>query len=217
MEVVEKLKKKKIKTITYGLDKKNDFNKLSFNLSIPGDHNRRNALATIAVADIVGIESKVVQEAIINFRGAHRRFEIMGEKDGVLVIDDYGHHPTEISALLSGVKEKYPKKNIVTVFWPHQYRRTKVFLKRFPEALSLSDKIVIKEIFFVPGRDEKTAISGKDIVDLINLEKKGKAVFIENDEEIVSYLKKILTPNDVLVTVGIPPVYKIANMFLGKK
>jgi UDP-N-acetylmuramate--alanine ligase len=217
IEVVEKLKKKKIKTITYGLDKKNDFCELSFNLSIPGDHNRRNALATVAVADIVGIESKVVEEAIINFRGAHRRFEIMGEKNGVLVIDDYGHHPTEIAALLSGVKEKYPDRKIVTVFWPHQYKRTKAFLKRFPKALSLSDKIVIKEIFFVPGRDEKIDVSGKDIVDLINLEEKGKAVFIESDQEILNYLKNILTPDNVLVTVGIPPVYKIANMFLGKK
>jgi len=217
LEVIEKLKKEKIKTITYGLDKKNDFSKLSFNLSIPGDHNRRNALATVAVADIVGIKSEVVQKAIINFRGAHRRFEILGEKNDVLVIDDYGHHPTEIAALLSGVKEKYPDRKIVTVFWPHQYKRTKTFLKKFPQALSLSDKIVIKEIFFVPGRDEKNEVSGKDIVDLVNQKKSGKAVFIDDDKKIVEYLNSILESGDVLVTVGIPPVYKIANMFLGKK
>jgi UDP-N-acetylmuramate--alanine ligase len=216
LEVVEKLKKKKTKTITYGLGKENDFSDLSFDLSIPGDHNRRNALATVAVADILGVESKIVQEAITNFRGAHRRFEIMGEKNGVVVIDDYGHHPTEIAALLSGVREKYPEKNIITVFWPHQYKRTKAFLKKFPETLSPSDKIVIKEIFFVPGRDEKVDVSGQDIVDLINSKEKGKAVFIEKDEKILKYLQKILSPGDVLVTVGIPPVYKIANMFLGK-
>lgn len=217
LEVVKELKKKKIKTITYGLDKKNDFNELPFDLSIPGDHNRRNALATLAVADIVNAGPKVVEEAIVNFHGAHRRFELIGEKDGVLVIDDYGHHPTEIAALLSGVKEKYPDRKVVTVFWPHQYKRTKAFLKKFPKALSISDKIVIKEIFFVPGRDEKTNVSGKDIVDLVNQEKSGKAVFINDDKKIVEYLNSILESGDVLVTVGIPPVYNIANMYLGKK
>ena len=217
LEVVEELKKKKIKTITYGLGKKNDFNELPFDLSIPGDHNRRNALATLAVADVVNAGPKVVEEAIANFRGAHRRFELMGEKNGVLVIDDYGHHPTEIAALLSGVKEKYPDRRVVTVFWPHQYKRTKAFLKKFPKALSISDKIVIKEIFFVPGRDEKINVSGKDIVDLINQEKSGKAVFINDDKKIVEYLNGILESGDVLVTVGIPPVYNIANMYLGKK
>jgi len=217
LEVVEELKKKKIKTITYGLGKKNDFNELPFDLSIPGDHNRRNALATLAVADIVNAGPKVVEEAIVNFHGAHRRFELIGEKDGVLVIDDYGHHPTEIAALLSGVKEKYPDRKVVTVFWPHQYKRTKAFLKKFPKALSISDKIVIKEIFFVPGRDEKTNVSGKDIVDLVNQEKSGKAVFINDDKKILEYLNSILESGDILVTVGIPPVYKIANMYLGKK
>ncbi|HPL01870.1 MAG TPA: UDP-N-acetylmuramate--L-alanine ligase [bacterium] len=217
LEVVKELKKKKIKTITYGLGKKNDFNELPFDLSIPGDHNRRNALATLAVADIVNAGPKVVEEAIVNFHGAHRRFELIGEKDGVLVIDDYGHHPTEIAALLSGVKEKYPDRKVVTVFWPHQYKRTKAFLKKFPKALSISDKIVIKEIFFVPGRDEKTNVSGKDIVDLVNQEKSGKAVFINDDKKIVEYLNSILESGDILVTVGIPPVYNIANMYLGKK
>ena len=217
LEVVKELKKKKIKTITYGLGKKNDFNELPFDLSIPGDHNRRNALATLAVADIVNAGPKVVEEAIVNFHGAHRRFELIGEKDGVLVIDDYGHHPTEIAALLSGVKEKYPDRKVVTVFWPHQYKRTKAFLKKFPKALSISDKIVIKEIFFVPGRDEKTNVSGKDIVDLVNQEKSGKAVFINDDKKILEYLNSILESGDILVTVGIPPVYKIANMYLGKK
>ena len=76
---------------------------------------------------------------------------------------------------------------------------------------------MIKEIFFVPGRDEKTNVSGKDIVDLVNQEKSGKAVFINDDKKILEYLNSILESGDILVTVGIPPVYKIANMYLGKK
>lgn len=205
-----------IKIIKYGLDKNNDISDLSFKLSLPGDHNRRNALATIAVAKVLGIGEKVVEKAIKDFRGAKRRFEIKGEKKGVVAIDDYGHHPTEIAALLSGVREKYPKKKIIAVFWPHQYKRTKVFLKKFPPAFDLASKVIIKEIFFVPGRDKKLAVSGRNIVDLINQKEKDKAMFINDDEEIVEFLNKNLSPDYILITIGIPPIYKVADKFLAK-
>ncbi|OIN89802.1 UDP-N-acetylmuramate--L-alanine ligase [Candidatus Berkelbacteria bacterium CG1_02_42_45] len=215
-ELIKK-KNKNLRIITYGLGQDNKVNKLDFELAIPGDHNRRNALATIAVANILGINRKIVKKAIKNFRGAKRRFEIKGKKNGVVVIDDYGHHPTEIAALLAGVKEKFPKKKIVAVFWPHQYKRTKVFLAKFSAAFKVADKVVIKEIFFVPGRDKKSNVSGKDIVDLINRERGGKAVFINNDQAIIKFLRENLTQRNVLVTVGIPPVYKIAEGFLGAR
>lgn len=205
------------KVIKYGLGEKNDVKELGFELSVPGDHNRRNALAALAVAKMIGVDKTVVAEAIKGFKGAHRRFEIKDEKNGVTVIDDYGHHPTEIAALLSGVKEKYPDKKILAVFWPHQYKRTKVFLNKFPSALEIADKIIIKEIFFVPGRDKKLPVSGKDIVDLINSDHPGKAEFIDSDGEIIKSLNKILNDEYVLVTIGIPPVYKIADQYLGKK
>lgn len=211
------IKNNKIKIITYGLNKSNDIYRLSFKLSLPGDHNRRNALAAIAVAKVLGIETKIVESAISDFHGAHRRFEIKGKKNGVVVIDDYGHHPTEIAALLSGVKEKYPRKKITAVFWPHQYKRTKVFLQKFPPAFDQADKVIIKEIFFVPGRDKKLDVSGRDIVNLINQKEKNKAKFIDDEEQIVEYLNQNLSSNDVLVTVGIPPIYKVADKFLGGK
>ncbi len=215
-DTVEKIENKKLEIIKYGLGETNDIKNLPFELSIPGDHNRRNALATIAVAKVLNISEDVVETAISDFHGANRRFEIKGEKDGVLVIDDYGHHPTEIAALLSGVKEKYPKKKVMAVFWPHQYRRTKDLLEKFPAAFVDADKVIIKEIFFVPGRDIKLDVSGKDIVDLINNVDEGKAEFIDSDTEIVKKLEESLTPDWVLVTVGIPPVYKIADAYLGK-
>ncbi len=211
------IKNDKIDIIKYGLDKNNEISDLPFELLLPGDHNRRNALATIAVAKVLGIENNIVKLVISKFRGAHRRFEIKGEKNGVTVIDDYGHHPTEIAAFLSGVKEKFPEKKIVAVFWPHQYKRTKVFLDKFPAALKLADRVIIKEIFFVPGRDIKLNVSGRDIVNLINKIEKDKARFIDDDDEIVDWLNKNLNSGDILVTVGIPPVYKIADKYLGRK
>jgi len=208
---------KNISKITYGLDKGNQVNDLSFELQIPGDHNRRNALAAIAVSNAVGIEATIVEKAIESFRGAHRRFEILGEKDGVLVIDDYGHHPTEIKAVLSGLKEKYSDKKIFAVFWPHQFKRTLALLPKFKDAFSLVDNMIIKEIFFVPGRDEKLDISGADIVDLINEDGKNRAVFIDDDEKIIEYLNANLNSDYVLATIGIPPVYKIAKEYLGER
>ena len=217
MRVYDNLVRSERQTVTYGLCRENQFNQLGFELSIPGDHNRRNALATVAVANQLGIDIEIVNSAISNFSGAHRRFEILGKKNGTVVIDDYGHHPTEIAAFLSGVKEKYPDKKIFTVFWPHQYKRTRAFLEKFPQALSLSSKIIIKEIFFVPGRDEKSNISSMDIVDSINRQQGEKALFIDDDDKIVNYLNDNLDDKYVLVTVGIPPIYKVAKKFLGQK
>lgn len=215
LEAVESLKSK-VEIIKYGLDENNDIKNLPFELSIPGDHNRRNALAAIAIAKIINIKIDIVEDAIKNFKGANRRFQIKGEKNGVVVVDDYGHHPTEIVALLSGVKEKYPGKKILTVFWPHQYKRTKDLLDKFPAAFTGADEVIIKEIFFVPGRDKKLDVSSQDIVNLINKNDAGKAKFINDDSEILKNLEKDLSSDWVLVTVGIPPIYKIADAYLGK-
>lgn len=215
IDAIEEIKNIDAKIIKYGLGVENEVKDLPFKLSIPGDHNRRNALATIAVAGILDIEVSIVESAISNFHGADRRFQIKGEKNGVVVIDDYGHHPTEIAALISGVREKYPDKKIMTVFWPHQYERTKTLLDKFPGAFAGADKVIVKEIYFVPGRDRKLDVSGRDIVDLINKEKTGKAEFIDDNDRIVKTLEEKLNSDWVLVTVGIPPVYKIADAYLG--
>lgn len=214
LDTIKQIKNSKAKVITYGLNKDNEINDLPFELSIPGDHNRRNALAAIAVSKELKIDEQVVESAIRNFHGADRRFQIKGEKNGVTVIDDYGHHPTEIAALLSGVREKYSDKKILAVFWPHQYKRTKVFLKKFPPALEIADKVIIKEIFFVPGRDVKEDVTSKDIVDLINQDQPDKAEYINDDTEILKRIREILSSDWVLVTVGIPPIYQVADEYL---
>jgi UDP-N-acetylmuramate-alanine ligase len=115
------------------------------------------------------------------------------------------------------VKEKYPNKKIMAVFWPHQFERTKTLLEKFPPALEIADKIIIKEIFFVPGRDKKLDVSGRNIVDLINRDCSGKAEFIDDDKIILQKLDQELSRNWILVTVGIPPIYKIADAYLGKE
>jgi len=182
-------------------------------LAIPGQHNILNALAIVALADNLHIKYEVVRSTLVGFLGAHRRFEVKGQYNGADLVDDYGHHPTEIKTTIAALTERYPDKKKIVVFWPHQYKRIKPLLAEFGNAFREANEVIIKPIYFVPGRDEKLDISSEDLVTEIN-KKKNIAKFIATDEEIVSYLKKELNQTMVLLTIGIPPVYKIADKLL---
>lgn len=213
MDAIDKIKTK-AKIIYYGFTSEK-YNKLPFKLNIPGKHNVVNALSILALSDLLGIQNNIFKKTLLGFKGAKRRFEKKGQFNGADLIDDYGHHPTEISATLSALKEKYPKKERIVIFWPHQYKRIKSLLKEFSKAFRDADLVIIKPIFFVPGRDEKLDISSSDLVGL--LKKKGKnALYLENDNQIIEYLLKKLTNQSVLLTIGIPPVYKIIDKLLEK-
>jgi len=207
LEAIEK-SGTKAKVIYYGFSAEvYNISKLNYELGVLGEHNRLNALSVIALADYLGIDSKVVEETLKNFHGAKRRMEYKGHVNGAKIFDDYGHHPTEIVATISAIKEKYVDKQLTVVFWPHQYKRIKPLMKNFAEAFALADNVIIKPIFLVPGRDEKLDISSENITTLIG----EKAQVIETDAEIVDYLKNNLDEESVLLTIGIPPVYKIAE------
>lgn len=191
------------------------YNKLDFKLAIPGKHNIQNALSVVALADHLGIDQDIVKLILTQFSGAHRRFELIGNYKGADIIDDYGHHPTEIEMTISALKERYPDKEKIVLFWPHQYKRIKPLLSKFSKAFNGADKVILKPIFFVPGRDEMLDIDSKDLA--IEINKNGeKAIVIEDDADIVKHLEKELNEKTVLLTIGIPPVYKIANKLLGK-
>jgi len=208
VDVIER-SKTKAKIIYYGKNSEK-YNSLRFDLRIPGKHNRLNALSIIALADYLKVDSKVVKNTLENFKGAKRRFEFKGNVNGSDIIDDYGHHPTEIRATIDALSERYPSKKKIVVFWPHQYKRIKPLLNEFASAFSEADEVILKPIFLVPGRDEKLDVSSKDLADLIS--RSGREVkIIDSDEEIVELLKKELDKNTVLLTIGIPPVYKIAE------
>jgi len=215
-DVLSKVKTK-AKVIYYG--KSSDkFNKLDFELTVPGGHNVLNALAAVALGDYLNIDKEIIKNTLKNFKGARRRFEFKGSFNGADLIDDYGHHPTEIEATLNSLFEKYSGKKKVVVFWPHQYKRIKPFIKQFAQAFKKADEIILKPIFLVPGRDEKLNISSNDLARLINRANgHNVAKVIETDSEIISYLKKDLNKETVLLTIGIPPVYKIADGLIEKE
>jgi UDP-N-acetylmuramate--alanine ligase len=211
LDVITK-SKTKAEVIFYGRDAKK-YNNIDFEMAIPGKHNLQNAMSILALADYLKIKKEVVVEVLSKFKNAHRRFELKGKYNGADLIDDYGHHPTEIKSTLSALKERYPDKHRIVVFWPHQYKRILSLLKEFSVSFADADEVIVKPIFFVPGRDEVLDISSEDLVSAIN-KNTNNAKYFASDEEIVRYLKGVLSKDTVLLTIGIPPVYKISDEIL---
>ena len=199
--------------ITYGFDPSFDFYATQINLSVPGRHNASNALAAIALAVTMGLDTDAIVKGLDSFGGANRRFQYKGSVDGVTVIDDYAHHPTEIRATLTAA-ENYPHKRLVLVFQPHTYSRTKAFLDDFADVLSMADVVVLADIF--AAREKNTfGVSSKDI--LARLKAKGtESYYFPSFEEIEKFLLKKCMNGDLLITMGAGNVVEIGEAILGK-
>ncbi|MBR1932048.1 MAG: UDP-N-acetylmuramate--L-alanine ligase [Lachnospiraceae bacterium] len=182
-------------------------------LQVPGDHNVSNALAAIALADLVGIDSDISAKALHSFTGTDRRFEYKGSIGGVTIIDDYAHHPTEITATLSAAA-KYPHKTLWCVFQPHTYTRTKAFLGDFAKALSAADRIVLADIYAARETDNLGISSEtlKQEIEALGHECSYFATF----DEIENFLLENCINGDLLITMGAGDVHKIGEKLLGQ-
>ncbi len=187
-----------------------------FNLGSKGEHNVYNALAAIALADLLGIESATVHRSLRLFTGTQRRFEEKGCKNGITIIDDYAHHPTEITATLKTARN-YPHRMIWCVFQPHTYTRTKAFLSDFATALSLADKVLLPDIYAAREKDT-LGISSMDLQDALrNLGTECYYFPTPNGfGEIEKYILKNCEENDLLITMGAGDVVKIGENLLAK-
>lgn len=182
-------------------------------LSVPGRHNASNALAAIALAVTMGLDTAAIAKGLDAFGGADRRFQYKGCVDGVTIIDDYAHHPTEIRATLTAA-QNYPHKRLVLVFQPHTYSRTKAFLADFADVLSMADVVVLADIY--AAREQNTfGISSKDILALLQ-EKGTEAYYFPSFEEIEKFLLKSCVHGDLLITMGAGNVVEIGEALLGK-
>ncbi|HOX41051.1 MAG TPA: cyanophycin synthetase [bacterium] len=213
--------------IPYGITTQD--NVLGFVPALPGKHNLQNSLAVLSLARFLGLGLEPVRKVLSTFQGARRRFEIKGTFNGAVIIDDYGHHPSEIKATISGLVERYPDKKKVVIFWPHQYKRIQPLLSEFGDSFQGADEVILKPIYYVPGRDEILDVRSEDIAKLINEGERAtqlrqgyagqegrKARVVQEDGEIVDYLKTIADKDTVILTIGIPPVYKIAEALAGE-
>jgi len=191
-------------------------NYIPISLSVPGKHNILNSLAAFAVCEQLGIKEEIIKKALKNFKGVDRRFEIKGKFKNITIIDDYGHHPTEIKATLAAVRQRYPDNRVIAIFQPHQYSRTRFFLDDFAQAFGKANLVIVPEIYFVrDSAEEKRLVNSKNLVDKIK-ESKGNALYIPDFVSIVNYLLKIIRPFDVVLTIGAGPVYQIADELVRK-
>lgn len=184
----------------------------AFSLCVPGEHNICNALAALALADLLGTPAETANAALLDFHGTDRRFEYKGSIGGVTIIDDYAHHPTEITATLKAAAS-CPHTNVWCVFQPHTYSRTKAFLKDFAKALSLADKVVLADIYASRERDT-LGISSKNLLE--ELQALGcEAYYFPSFDEIENFLLQNCINGDLLITMGAGDIVKVGENLLG--
>ncbi|MBR9936365.1 UDP-N-acetylmuramate--L-alanine ligase [Oscillospiraceae bacterium Marseille-Q3528] len=182
-------------------------------LKVPGIHNVSNALAVIALCDRLSIPAETIRKGLLAFEGTDRRFESKGTFQGVTVIDDYAHHPTEIAATLTAARN-YPHRTIWCVFQPHTYTRTKALLPEFARALKLADKVVLADIYAARETDT-LGISSRTLQEA--LQKEGaEAYYFPSFEQIENFLKKNCVHGDLLITMGAGDVVNIGENLVEK-
>ena len=180
-------------------------------LSVIGIHNVSNSLAAIAEAYLRDIPAEVIKRALLSFTGTERRFEKKGVREGVTVVDDYAHHPTEIAATLHAALG-YPHKRLFVVFQPHTFTRTLALRNEFVQALSIADVVVLADIYAAREVDDGE-ISSRDLAD--DLGKMGKeAYYFPSFEKIVEFLKKNCVNGDLLITMGAGNVVNVGISLL---
>ena len=184
----------------------------TFALPIPGLHNVQNALAALAVSDYLGLDLTDVRETLRRFQGTRRRFEVKGEVDGIVVIDDYAHHPTQIRATLATARKCYPDREVWAVFQPHTYSRTKALLDEFAESFADADHVIVTEIYAAREFDD-LGVSAADIVARMD---HPEARYIPGLNEATDHLLDHLKRGDVLITLGAGDGHKVGEGVLVK-
>ncbi len=168
-----------------------------FYLNVPGKHNVKNALATIAVARELQIPFEQIRDALVQFKGVERRFQIIGEGKGIIIVDDYAHHPTEVEATLESAKTGWPERRIVAVFQPHLYSRTQSFHQDFARVLSRADLTVVTDVY--PARERPVpGVNGQLIVEGLTNE----GYYVADKHRLADFLLSRLHPNDMVLFLG---------------
>ncbi len=178
-------------------------------LNVPGQHNMNNAMAAVAVGRIVGLEFQAVAKALRAFRGVHRRFEVLGDVNGVSIVDDYAHHPTEVKATLKAAQQTKANR-VIGVFQPHRYTRTKFLFKEFGDAFADADIIVINDIY-PAGETPIKGVSADLIVNAVVEREKRPVHYFRTTEETTEFLSQIARPGDLVLTLGAGNIWTVGT------
>ena len=182
-------------------------------VGMPGEHNMLNALAAIAVGLELEISMKDIRESLQNLGGLERRFQIKEEKKGILVMDDYGHHPTEILATLETAKKCWPERRLVVLFQPHRYSRTKALFDRFVISFNQADVLIVAPIYAagekpIEGMDSELLFRG------IKAHGHREVRFCHQRDEIIPLLLEMVQSGDIVLTLGAGDIHMVGNELL---
>lgn len=186
----------------------------TLSLRVPGKHNVANALAAIIVSLEAGLTFEQIAAALYSFRGAKRRFQIIGEARGILVVDDYAHHPTEIVATLKGARAS--GRRVIAVFQPQRYTRTYFLMDEFSRAFSEADEVIITDIYSPAGENRIEGVTAQVLVDKIRSNSHPRAQYIPTKEEVQERLINEIRPGDLILTMGAGDIWKSAYWLADK-
>jgi len=219
-----------LQTITYGIETEADFTAHNIrlgdrcvtftvnrgperlgdiSLSVPGRHNVYNALASVIVCLKAGLRFDDIARAIQAFRGAKRRFHVLGEVKGILVVDDYAHHPTEIQATIEAAKAT--GKRIIAVFQPQRYSRTYFLLDAFSRAFKDADEVIITDIYSPAGEKRIEGVTSQKLAELIASNSNPNVTYIPSKEDVLAQLAERIAPGDLVLTMGAGDIWKTAD------
>ena len=184
-----------------------------FNLAMPGMHNVINALAAIAVGLELDIPVDAIKHALAGAEGVQRRLEIKGEADGIVVVDDYGHHPTEIQVTLEAVRANWPDRRKVVVFQPHRYTRTRALMDEFGRSFNNSDVLVVLPIY-AASEAPIEGVSGAALAESVRSHGHRSVTSVDSVDAGLDHLTGILAAGDLLLTLGAGDVYRIGERVL---
>ncbi len=232
-ELIPKLEKR---FLTYGTEPQANFTATNINVSgtgsfykvnrdgeylgdiqirVPGIHNVVNSLAAIAVGLELGVPFVNIQEALKDFLGVQHRFEILGEINDIIVIDDYGHHPTEIKATLKAARDTYDGKRIIAIFQPHRYSRAKLLADDFARCFYQADILIMTDIYSAM-EEPIEGVSGEMLANITREYGHKNVIYIPNKNDIPDYVMKITKPGDLIITLGAGDIWKIGKDIVGR-
>jgi UDP-N-acetylmuramate--alanine ligase len=191
-----------------------------FKIKLWGKHNVLNALAVIAAARKLRVPMEKIKKYLASFTGTERRTQVLGKYKGALIIDDYAHHPTEIKATLQGLAQHYAEKNLITIFHPHTFTRTKALFADFVKSFSETNELIVLDIYG-SAREKKGGVSSQELVLAIKkFNKKNKyqqkVKYISTIAQTVDYLRPRLKKTDLLLLMGAGDVFRVAHGLLKK-
>ncbi|MGE4518524.1 MAG: glutamate ligase domain-containing protein, partial [Desulfobacteraceae bacterium] len=184
-------------------------------LNLPGEHNVSNALAAIALGCELEIPFETIQDALEKISGVQRRIEIKGEYKDLIVIDDYGHHPTEIHTTLKTIRKAYPDKTVTVVFQPHRYSRTKALFEDFTRSFYECDKLALMPVY-PAGEKEIEGIDNYSLCEGIKKHGHKDAKAFSSEKEVLDYLHEMKNENSLILTLGAGNINKLGEKYLSE-